>query len=370
MPKLFDRVKVNTPTTGSGDVTFGAASSNAFLTPTEAGCVDGDTVRYVIVDGTDYEEGVGTIGSGVAAMARTTVARSKIGGTAGTSKINLSGTAMVAFTALAADILNPANNLADVASASAALKNLAVAGLLRGYLAKLTLSTAGSSSSFGVAAGVATDSTSSDMMMLAAAITKTTASWAAGSGNGALDTGSIANSTWYHVHLIKRPDTGAVDALVSLSATAPTMPANYTLSRRIGSMLTDSSGKWRSFSQFGDEFLWGVGSAINDINTTTLGTTPTLFTLRVPTGVKVWAKLRMDSIASSVLVSSPDEGALAFNTPVSNQTTNSSTSVASLTLDIRTNTSAQVQAVGASSSQTLQVTVFGWIDRRGKDGAA
>lgn len=124
MAKLFDRVKVNIATTGTGTVTFGAASSNAFLTPTEAGCADADTVRYVIVDGTDFEEGIGTIASSVSTMERTTVTKSKIGGTAGTSKINLSGTAVLALTASAADIVNPANNLSDLDDASTALTNL------------------------------------------------------------------------------------------------------------------------------------------------------------------------------------------------------------------------------------------------------
>jgi hypothetical protein len=109
MPKLFDRVKVNIATTGTGDVTFGAVSSNAFLTPSEAGCADGDTVRYVIVDGTDFEEGIGTIASSVATMARTTVTKSKIGGTAGTTKLDLSGTAVLVLVASAADIVNKAN---------------------------------------------------------------------------------------------------------------------------------------------------------------------------------------------------------------------------------------------------------------------
>lgn len=122
--KLFDRVKVNTSTSGTGDVTFGSVVSNAFYTPAEMGAVDTDTVRYVIVDGTDVEEGIGTIGGSVTTMARTTVTKSKISGTAGTTKLNLSGTAVVAFIASAADILIPVNNLSDLASAPTALTNL------------------------------------------------------------------------------------------------------------------------------------------------------------------------------------------------------------------------------------------------------
>lgn len=123
MFKLFDRVKVNIATTGTGDVTFGSASSNAFLTPTEAGAGDGDTTRYVIVDGTDFEEGIGTIGGGVTTMART-VTKSKIGGTVGASKINLSGTAVLAIPGSAQDILIPVNNLSDLDNADTALYNL------------------------------------------------------------------------------------------------------------------------------------------------------------------------------------------------------------------------------------------------------
>ena len=48
-------------------------------------------------------------------------------------------------------------------------------------------------------------------MLLASAYTKTTGSWAVGSGNGGLDTGTITNSTWYHVFLMQRPDTEVVD---------------------------------------------------------------------------------------------------------------------------------------------------------------
>lgn len=85
-----------------------------------------------------------------------------------------------------------------------------------------------------IAAGVATDSTAAYSMALAASITKRLdAAWAVGTNQGGLDTGSIGNSDYY-IHLIARPDTGVVDVLYSLSATAPTMPANYTYRRLIG----------------------------------------------------------------------------------------------------------------------------------------
>lgn len=123
MPKLFDLVKVNIATTGTGTVTFGAAFSNSFLTPSEAGCVNSDSVRYVLVDGDDIEVGEGVIGGSVTMMTRTVVF-SKIGGTKGTSKLNLSGTAYLYFTAISNDILNPSNNLSDVASANTSADNI------------------------------------------------------------------------------------------------------------------------------------------------------------------------------------------------------------------------------------------------------
>lgn len=106
MAKLFNLVKVNTATAGTGDVTFGAAFSNAFFTPSEAGAVDGDSVSYVLVEGDDTEIGTGVIGSSVTTMTRT-VLKSKIGGVAGTTKMTLGGTAYLAFTALNRDISAP-----------------------------------------------------------------------------------------------------------------------------------------------------------------------------------------------------------------------------------------------------------------------
>lgn len=85
-----------------------------------------------------------------------------------------------------------------------------------------------------IAAGVALDGSGLYLMRLATTLTKQSdVAWAVGSGNGGLDTGAVGNSDYY-IWLIARSDTGVVDALYSLSSTAPTMPTNYDFKRLIG----------------------------------------------------------------------------------------------------------------------------------------
>lgn len=84
-----------------------------------------------------------------------------------------------------------------------------------------------------VQAGAAIDATGADVMTLTAITKQSDVAWAVGTGTGALDTGAVGNSDYY-IWLIKRVDTSVVDVLFSLSSTAPTMPANYTLKRLIG----------------------------------------------------------------------------------------------------------------------------------------
>ena len=111
-----------------------------------------------------------------------------------------------------------------------------------------------------IAVGVARDSTNVKNLSLTSAITKRIdAAFAAGTGNGGLDTGSVANSTWYHVWLILKDVDGTIDALFSTSATAPTMPTGYTYRRRLGSVLTNGSANIYGFTQFGNKFLWNGG---------------------------------------------------------------------------------------------------------------
>lgn len=101
---------------------------------------------------------------------------------------------------------------------------------LQGYVFGLnaTTNTGTPASNIDISVGVSAKFDSPyTLITLASAITKNAANaWAVGTGNGSLDTGAIANSTYYG-YLIQRSDTGVVDVLTSLSATSPTMPASY-----------------------------------------------------------------------------------------------------------------------------------------------
>ena len=249
--------------------------------------------------------------------------------------------------------------------------------LTRNYLTGLGLSTAGSSATFSVAVGNATDSTNVDMLVLGSPISKTTAAWAVGSGNGAWDgtgTNPTSNAIWQHVYLIKRTDTGVIDVLISASPTAPTMPPSYTERRRIGAMLTDASNHWILFHQLGDEFLWDA--AVLDVNSiTTQGTTATLYPMTVPTGLQVthygrYTYSNTVTAGSSLLVVSPDESTRTPGTPAGNVSiTNANTTInARGDLHVRTNTSGQVYMnCNQAANNTISVVTYGWIDRRGRD---
>lgn len=105
MRKVFlNRVWVNTATAGTGAVTLGAVKSDDYFTPAEAGIKDGENVSYVLLDGSDIEEGEGTYSTTGPTLTRDVVTISKVAGVAGTSFLNLSGSATVFFTESAKDI--------------------------------------------------------------------------------------------------------------------------------------------------------------------------------------------------------------------------------------------------------------------------
>lgn len=246
----------------------------------------------------------------------------------------------------------------------------------RGHLAGLTLANNGSDATndIDIAVGQATDSAQGAIMVLGSVLTKRLdAGWAVGTNQGGLDTGSIANTT-YHVYLIRRPDTGVVDALFSTSASAPTMPADYTQKRRIGSIIR-SGGAIVAFRQSGDRFL--RDAAVLDVNTTNPGTSAVTPTLSVPTGISVVAMIaillsdatpatttyaRVSSLSQSDAAVGPSNFNFGINAG-SGATSDSSPH------GVETNASGQIRyrLENSTADHAILITTQGWLDRRGRD---
>ena len=98
MVTLVNRAKVATSTTGTGTISLGSAESG-YQTFADAGVTDGQVVRYVIEDGTDWEIGTGTYTASGTTLSRTVAESSNAD-----AALNLTGSAVVYVSAAAADI--------------------------------------------------------------------------------------------------------------------------------------------------------------------------------------------------------------------------------------------------------------------------
>lgn len=274
---------------------------------------------------------------------------------------------------------------ADLASGAASASTFLrgdqtwVSPLVRSWLSGCQLSNDGASPNtvLDVSAGQATSDDQTTTMNLTAITGSTGGTFVVGTGNTKLDTGTIAINTWYHVFVIERTDTGIVDILFSTSATTPTLPANYTKKRRVGSFKTASATtNILAFTQDGDYFRWAA--SVQDLSQTTPSNSAVTQTLAsVPLGVTLMALLQVgviDTAAAGVgvllsdlaandeapsLTASPGE---TVNEVVANQWMYGAASV-------RTNTLAQIRwrAFLAAATSTLKINTLGWIDTRGRN---
>lgn len=238
-----------------------------------------------------------------------------------------------------------------------------VLGHLAGYRINNNITDA--TNDIDIATGVATDSTGVAAIRLTSALTKRLdANWAVGTNQGMLSTGSIANTT-YHIFAILRTDTGVVDILADVSPTAPTLPANYTLFRRIASIVR-TGGAIKPFYQFQDTFMWRTQAT--DVSAAA-NTAVTLRTLTVPTGIKVGAILlyscKSDTVSNNCMMD-PDASSVPASGSNSVLYQNITGEYSSVYLTCNTNTSAQVNTSSNGANALTSVITHGYVDYRGR----
>lgn len=245
---------------------------------------------------------------------------------------------------------------------------------LRGYLWGLTLSNnAGDiANSIDIAVGAtASDGATPALMSLASGLTKVAnVAWAVGTGNGWLDTGAIGNG-WYYPYIIARSDTGVVDSLLSLSATAPTLPGSYDRKRRIGALYR-TGGSFVAFIQDADFFEYKAPTS--DI--TAISGTAALRTIKVPPAFPVMARIGVQIGNSGGVIPNanhwdPTLGSSlpSARTGVLQMFANTSAFAQAMSgvLDVRSNSSGQIynaQTAGTLTGYNLET--LGYFDSRGR----
>lgn len=248
-----------------------------------------------------------------------------------------------------------------------------ISSALRGHIFGLTLSNNSTDSvnDIDISSGeAASTETNPVLMVLSSSLTKRLdAAWAIGSGNGGLDTGTIANTT-YHVWLIQRSDTGVIDALFSTSATSPTMPTGYDRKRRIGSILR-LAGSIQGFSQKGDRFFLQAGRIIRN---TTAAASNILVDSGVPSGLQVYPILSSTMLinansSASNWVGDGDSASASFPFQANNTGGVTSANLGTSSGDVVTDTSGQIRWTTIISSGSISsnvCTMYGWVDPRGR----
>ena len=191
-PKFGDRVQETTTTTGTGSYTLAGAKTGFRSFASVSAFADGDGVHYTATDGTDWEVGYGILSSSKTVLSRATILASSNSGAA------------VSWSAGTRDIW------CDFPARQAtALRTM------DGYGCAVSNNSTDPTNDLDIAPGRFRSDDDLDDLELTAVLTKRgDATWAVGSGNGGLDEGTLTDST-YHEWLIKRPDTGVVDALLS-----------------------------------------------------------------------------------------------------------------------------------------------------------
>jgi len=247
--------------------------------------------------------------------------------------------------------------------------------VIPGYIAGLGMAQAADADhDITIAIGSCADSTGGFMLALYSALTKQIdASWAAGTNAGGMATGSVANSTWYHVHLIRKTSNGQIDAIFDTSISAANIPSGWVAYRRIGSVLTDGSANIVDFIQDGDYFYWVIPPL--DHQGAATSATWTAKALSVPPDVRVGAFGYFQNgrggadqgglFALRATDASDVTPALNTGSVLSNVFSGSADQVPGDWGPVLTNTSREIAYYAAAASAQFELRTRGYIDRRG-----
>lgn len=198
----------------------------------------------------------------------------------------------------------------------------------------------------------------SGQAVLSALTKRLDASWTAGTNQGGLDTGTKANSTWYHCYAIHNPTSGVSDAIFSTNATNPTLPTGYTKYKYQGSVLTNVSGNIIGFWQENHSFYFKVDNGI--VNTTTPVSTLTNLTLSAPPNSK--------AITTSYINIGPSVGTGLYFKDIVNNTSypvnvSENDTTSQNIFEIRVNNSSQIQYyLTVTSLQDFTISTIGYIN--------
>ena len=142
------------------------------------------------------------------------------------------------------------------------------------------------------------------LLTLSSVLTKQIdAGWAVGDDAGGLDTGSVAANTIYGLYLIRRSDTGVVDAMFSLDSTESlatgSLPTNYDQHVLIAAVLTDASSNLYQYRQAGSAFVFLSDVAVDVADNTMTSNTYETATLSVPALAMAYIYIHVTNVTST-----------------------------------------------------------------------
>jgi hypothetical protein len=375
-----DKTKLDGLTPGGGG---GSGSTNLSFSRTS------DTVTIASDTGTDAVLPTANVDSaGIMTAADKTKLDAIPPGGGGVTNLSFSrtSTTVTILSDTGTDAVLPVANVdsAGIMSAADKTKLDGPPQIARGSLAGLALANDATfpNTHVTIATGQARSSTDAfDLRLTTGLVKRLDQAWAAGTGNGALDTGSVAANTGYHVYLIRRTSDGVLDVLMSTSATNPTLPSGYGAFRRLGAVLTDASAYIRKFTQHGDYFELHTRTA--DFAGVANGAGPYLRQMVCPKGVPLKLRVFYQSTASTVSGSAqivfsgvfdPALGAPQLATLKRAQIRreiflNASSQQAAYAIfdgDVWCDSNGQVYTHSDISTDQIALGLYGWTDDRGQ----